>query len=268
MHVMRSFFYSLLLTLPLVSVSFGEAKKDTAAEGESVSEVDPKASELFAKARAGRRVWDDNFPGFGAKLNILHDEKTYTGSIQVRPDGIADVTFDNPEAMDKETRNNLEELFTSMASHRTSDSGALSEPEPMVFPEGDESHAWGPLVGKQEDKYGSTYRIRDGHISVVNRKMGPAGNFAISMLRQVKTDDGRVLPGAYNFSVWDNKGNLVKSVTNDNQWSKFGNYYLPTQQRVITTGPNQWSAMEINYSDHKLDQSSAASASTADSTAK
>ena len=132
------------------------------------SDADPEAVKLFEQAVAARAQWN-NFPGFKASLEGSVDGRTISGDVTVAADGTVEI-----DAADEPVADWVREQLESIAMHRiasTADSAGDSHPV-LRFADDDESHPFGRLLAFDGGRFASSYRIKDGQITVVNRHFG------------------------------------------------------------------------------------------------
>ena len=221
--------------------SFAVARKE-----EGKPKEDPAASKLLADARAARANWD-NFPGFGADLEVNIDGKITRGSVDVDAKGKVTLSgLDNP-ALEKET---LREL-RSIVSHRLDGSASLKTP--CAFADDNADHPLGRAIRVLNDEFHSSYRVRDRQIIVVNRTM-PGSRFTITVMENRLNEEKQFLPACYVVNTWDLKSDALKSSqTFHHQWVRVGKYDLPSSVLVVmATSDGKQASRRLGLSNHKL----------------
>ena len=162
-------------------------------------DADPEAAALFKEAIASRAEWRD-FPGFSAELTGQLDGRPFTGKVTVQKDGSVEIQTDDTAAKPW-----LQDQLDSLVMHRlaqpASDSPEAHGPR-LHFADEAGDHPMGRLLAVEEDAMGSSYRIKDRQITVVNRRMGRQ-NMTITVLDSDKNPEGRFLPHSYVVNYWD-----------------------------------------------------------------
>ena len=208
----------VFLTLAALAALCG-AHKDAKPEG------DPAAMKLLADARAARAIWKD-FPGFTAELEVNLDGKVQKGRVSVDPEG--EVTLQMP---DDKGAAWARRTLASLVGHRLDDGGAATA---CVFDDDNADHPLGRAVRVLDDKYHSSYRIRDRQVIVVNRDMKDA-RFTITVTENVVNKEGKYLPACFVVNTWDAKTNaLTRSETHHQTWKRVGAFDLPESLTVVT----------------------------------
>jgi hypothetical protein len=203
----------------------------------------PEATKLFADARMARAMWT-KFPGFTADISVTINGKMQKGSVSVNEKGKVSIS-DLPEEMMGWTK----EIMASTVGHRIS-SGREESKTACMFADEDVNHPLGRLIQVVDDKTGSSFRIRDQQMMMVNRKMGDS-RFSITMLENLRNEEGKFLPRSFVVSYWDNDGNLKKSESHYTSWMRQNGMDLPTVIRVISVDKNV-DAREIDLSNFKI----------------
>jgi hypothetical protein len=212
--------------------------------------ADADAVALFQKAVATRASWD-HFEGFSAEASGMVDGRPFAGKVTVSADGEVKAEVDDPVA-----RPWIEAQLGSIAMHRLpeNDRGASSDrPKPVVrFADQDEEHPLGRLLAFQGGRFASSYRIKDGQISVVNRHMG-AQTMTITVLENTPTPEGKFLPRTYQVQYWDSTtGRLNRVETVQERWSRIGSLDLPVTHTVSTTSDSGLSVRSLTLAGHKV----------------
>jgi hypothetical protein len=202
-----------------------------------------EATKLFADARMARAMWT-KFPGFTADITVTFNGKTQKGNIVVNEKGKVTIN-DLPEEMMSWTKDTM----GSAVSHRISTIRDEAK-TPCMFADEDANHPLGRLIQVVGDKSGSSFRIRDQQMMMVNRQMGDE-RFSITMLDNVRNEEGKFLPHAFVVHYWDNNGNLKKTESLFNSWMRQNGMDLPSTIRVITVD-QKVDAKEIALANIKL----------------
>jgi hypothetical protein len=156
-------------------------------------DADSDATALFKEAIAHRAVWRD-FPGFSAEISGHVGGRPFTGSVKVKNDGSIEIQTDDPVAKSW-FQDQLDSLVTHRIAQPSSESADAHQPK-MRFADDDDEHPLGRLLAVDGDQMGSSYRIKNQQITVVNRRMGKQ-NMTITVLDSEKNSEGRFLPHSY-----------------------------------------------------------------------
>jgi hypothetical protein len=210
-------------------------------------DADAEAVALFEKAVAARAAWND-FPGFSADLEGTLEGRPFAGTVTVSAEGEVEVQVDDDAA-----KGWLEDQLGSIVMHRLPEPPGDSSTKPVLrFADGEEDHPMGRLLTFQGGRFASSYRVRDGQITVVNRNMGKR-NMTISVLHNTPTPEGKFLPHSYLVQYWDAAtGALDRVETIQERWSRVGKLDLPTEHTVGTTSSAGLSVRSVTLSGHKL----------------
>jgi Protein of unknown function (DUF3386) len=212
-------------------------------------DADPNATALFKEAIAHRAEWRD-FPGFSADLNGHLDGRPFTGTVKVKNDGSVELQTDDPVAKPW-----LQDQLDSLVMHRiaqpSSESADAHQPR-LRFADNDDDHPLGRLLAVDGDQMGSSYRIKDQQITVVNRRMGKQ-NMTITVLDNDKNPDGRFLPHSYVVNYWDaSTGKLNRVETFQERSRRVGSWDLPVLRSVVTASDSGLAVKVVNLSKHAL----------------
>lgn len=211
----------------------------------SPSAADPKAVSLFEAAIAKRAVWK-NLPGFKAEVAGTIDGRSFTGTTTVDAEG--NLTVETDEEAGTEW---VEDQLGSIVLHRQASDG--SRPKPVLrFADDDVEHPLGRLLIFDGGHFASSYRVRDGHLSVVNRNIGPM-NMTITILDNKRNAEGKFLPHSYVVQYWDAKtGKLLRTETVQIRWQRVGGFDLPAEQTVTTASESGLAVRTFRLTKHQL----------------
>lgn len=113
-------------------------------------------------------------------------------------------------------------------------------------------HPLGRLITVHDDPFKSSYRVRDGRITQVNRSMGPM-SFTISMQSHTPANDGKQLPETFTVTFWDGRnGRLTRSDIYTDRYESVGGVTLPAERRVLSAKDAGITGREIRLSNWKL----------------
>lgn len=211
---------------------------------------DPAAHALLRTAHAGAYRFPEGFAGFAASLVYAEDGTTSAGTIQVR--GPRDVSVELGGKPTEAALDWLRQELGSMAGHRW--------PAPYAAGDGRwtqtlgpaDDHPLGRLVLIHDDPFDSSYRVRDGRIAQVNRRMGTT-RFTITIQGHQELADGRTLPSAFMVAFWDTeRGRLTRADVYADRYLDVDGIQLPKARRVATAGDDGWTVRELVLSDHRF----------------
>jgi hypothetical protein len=191
----------------------------------------PTADQTLARAHQARAVWGPGFPGFEADLTVRIDARpAATGRVSVAPDG--SITMEFPDGAERDW---ARRQIGSMVMHRGLDGPPQLAPG-ASFLEPRSDHPLGRLIRLADDGMGSSYRIRDGVITEVNRTSGPL-RFSNRVLAVATNAEGRQLPLSYSVVYRDGgTGALARVETFHHTWRRVGHLDLPeTLTQIIDT---------------------------------
>ena len=212
-------------------------------------DADAEATALFKEAIAQRAVWND-FAGFSAELSGQLDGRPFTGKVTIQKDGSVEVQTDDPVAKPW-VQDQLDSLVLHRLAQPSSDSSDAHQPR-LRFADEADLHPLGRLLAVEGDQMGSSYRIKDGQITVVNRRMGKQ-NMTITVLDNDKNADGRFLPHSYVVHYWDAaSGKLNKVETFQERSRRVGLWDLPASRSILTASDGGLSVKFVEFSKHTL----------------
>lgn len=237
--VPRAIALALLATAFLCIASF----LHSVLAGERATGDEADAALLLQQARENREVLSETFPGFRSKLTVRFDGEVYFGTCSFRLPGNLQVTMRGTEDLPDVTAS-----IRSMLMHRAP-SSRMSAQEAR-FGKTD-----GSPLGRElllADRHQSAYRIRDGQIIQVDRRMSEP-RFVLTVLETRTTESGRYLP-RHVFAVRFEPGNgsVLEAWTYISEFQRVGGEYLPKSRQVIRTGQGRTTALLIEWSDIEL----------------
>ena len=205
---------------------------------------DDEAVKLFEQAIASRAQWH-NFPGFSAQIEGDYDGRPFSGTVQVDQTGKVELKIDQEVAAEW-----VEDQLRSIVVHRLESSHA--DKPVLRFADRDEQNPLGRMLTFVGGRFASSYRVKDGQISVVNRNIGPE-NMTISVLENEKTAEGKYLPHLYNVQYWDAaSGDLKRTESFENRWQRTGSIDLPALNRVVTSAASGLTVRMFKLSKQEL----------------
>ncbi len=204
------------------------------------------AADALQRARDGRAVWDDEFPGFAAQLTASDGKHRVAGRATIDAYGVVELEMAKSPLSEW-----VDQQLSSMVQHRMP-AGEVSEGD-VTFADEDAEHPLGRLIHLGDADLDSAYRIKDDVIMEVNRSAGPASRFTISVLEIVRNAEKKYLPRAFTMSFYDSKsGALQQSLGYWNQWHRVGNYDLPKTILEVSAHPGGTSTRQIEFSNWTL----------------
>ena len=220
---------------------------------------DPAAHAALREAHEAGYKFPQGFAGFTASLTFVQDGEAVSGRVTVRAP--RDIQFDI-EA-DDTAIGWLKQEIGSMAGHRWPASYEAGDGRWTLTLEDDAGHPLGQTVNVHEDPFDSSYRLRDGHISQVNRQMGGT-RFTITILDHQTAADGRSLPSDFTVAYWDIAGGrLTRADAYTDRYATVAGTSLPVGRRVVTSTDTGQTTRELILNGHEL-LSGGASAGTPD----
>ncbi len=209
------------------------------------SGADPEAVALFEKALDARANWND-FPGFKAEIRGTADGRVFEGEVAVKDDGTMEISLDEPTA-----RAWVKDQLGSIVMHRLAEGQGGAEPV-LRFADEVTDHPLGRLLVFEGGRFASSYRVKDGRISVVDRNIG-RHDMTIQVLEESRTAEGKYLPKAYTVQYWNaENGDLERVETVQEDWTRVGPIDLPTYHAVSTVSNAGFSFREFRLSKHAL----------------
>jgi hypothetical protein len=206
--------------------------------------ADPKAVALFQEALAAHASWSD-FPGFVAEVKANADGRAWKGMATVSAQGDVALTTEDDVVAPW-----VKEQLESMAMHRIA---RPSEKAPVLrFADSNVDHVLGRLLVFEGGSFASSYRVKDRQIMVVNRALGKV-NMTITILDNDINTDKKFLPRSYTVQYWNAAtGQLQRTETIQNRWTRVGAWDLPTQLTVLTASAAGQGVKSMTLSQHRL----------------
>lgn len=217
---------------------------------------DPAAHELLRAAHERGYRFPAGFGGFSATVTFITDAATTEGSVAMRAprDLILDL-----DASEEDTAWVRQEI-ASIAGHRWPTPYEQSDGRWTLTLSDDTANPLGQSIKVHDDPFDSGYRVRDGKISQVLRKMGNT-RFTITMLDHQPAGDGRLLPSIFTVTFWDvETGRLTRSDAYNDSYVVVEGVTVPSFRRVVTFKDEGQSVRELALSNHTLLTGGAASA--------
>ena len=214
-----------------------------AAAGQNGQADAVSARDLLQQARENREVFTKDFHGFRSKLTVRIDGKAHHGTCLFRVPGTLEIALNGGKAPSV-----VEAAVRNMLMHRVPSSTTVTAEARYGAPD---AHSLGRRV-LLDDKYQSTYRIKDRQILEVDRKLSEFRR-VLTVLETKKTASGRYLPRHVFAVVFDNdSGSVREAWTYITRFQEVGGNYLPHSRHVLRTGEGRNSTLLIEWRDIEL----------------
>ncbi len=210
---------------------------------------DPKARETLRRAFENTARWQKDFKGFTADLVVNVNGTETRGPVIVKGPREVSVQLGDPEVQKW-----AQEQLGMIAVHRG----------PRSFEESDGKYILtmaedGHPLGVRLDIHGSNsfYRLKDGRITQINRKMAHPGMspfaFTINVEESAVTQDGKNLTTKYTvyyYSPTDGKLTNVESFSDSHV--RVGASDLPATRRIISFEQGNVVVKSLSFTNHRL----------------
>ncbi len=219
----------------------------TGEEASTEVQDDPKARELLQAAFAKTARWQSDFKGFQADLRINVNGKETKGTVTVK--GPRDVTVAIDDA-DLQTW--AQNQIGMIAVHRGPRNFQESDGKHTLTLGGEEDHPLGQRINIHGDGMGSWYRIKDNHITQINRNM-PQAAFTINVEDSTITQDQQHLTTRYTVYYFSPKDRSLKNVDSfSDTHIRIGNSDLPATRRIISYENGEIMARTLTFENHVM----------------
>lgn len=209
---------------------------------------DPAAHELLRAAHDAGYRFPPDFGGFRATVQFHGDDTTATGTVEVRTSRELALDID----ADENIRGWLQQEIASIAGHRWPMPYSEADGKYSLSLEGTGDHPLGQLIRVNDDRYDSSYRVRDGRITQVSRRIGGT-RFSILIQDRVTAGDGRILPAQFTVAYWSVEENrLIRADAYTDSYAEAEGLHLPSLRRVITADDSGLVTRELRLLDHQL----------------
>lgn len=204
--------------------------------------------ELLGEAHASAYRLPACFPGFAATLSIAGAGWRAQGSLKVTGPDRVEMAIDVPEA----ERAWAAKELTSMVAHRWHQPYDVADGRRPKATDGEVDHPLGRLVRLVDDPYSSSYRVLDGHVSVVERHMGPM-RFCIVVHERAPAPGRRSVPSTFTVTYWNAAtGALSRTDAYRDAYAEVGGVLLPASRRVVTASDDGLVARQLHLSDLRV----------------
>jgi hypothetical protein len=208
----------------------------------------PRAHAALQAAHEGGYCFPANFAGFTAEVWVERDGVTRNGRVALRSPREIEIDLD----ADEETLIWLRQELGSMAGHRWPTPYAESDGRWTLTLEEGAGHPLGDLIRVHDDPFNSSYRLRDGRITQVNRQMGPT-RFSINIHEHTQAADGQMLPAVFTVAFWDTaQGRLSRTDEYLDRYVEVEGVQLPAERRILRVEDAGISVRKMTLSGHVL----------------
>jgi hypothetical protein len=204
--------------------------------------------ELLGEAHASAYRLPADFPGFAATLSMAGAGWRALGSLRANGPERVEVTVDAPEAERAWAAREL----TSMVAHRWHQPYEACDGRLPKATDDEVDHPLGRLVRLDGDPYSSSYRVLDGHVSVVERHMGPM-RFCIVVHERAPAPERRSVPSTFTVTYWNAAtGALSRTDAYRDVYTEVEGVLLPASRRVVTASDDGLVARQLRLSDLRV----------------
>jgi len=209
---------------------------------------DPAAHAVLREAHDAGYKFPAGFAGFAATHTFSEDGEAVTGHVTVKAP--REIEFEI--AADEAALGWLRQEIGSMAGHRWPSPYEAGDGRWTLTLGDDATHPLGQTVTVHDDPFHSSYRLRDGRISQVNRQMGGT-KFTITILDHQPATDGRTLPSLFTVTFWDiASGRLTRADAYTDRYAAVSGASLPVGRRVVTSSDTGQVTRELILIGHEL----------------
>lgn len=208
----------------------------------------PQAHTALQAAHEGGYRFPAHFGGFSADVTVERDGIAQSGRITLRSPRELEIDLET----DEETLGWLRQELGSMAGHRWPTPYAESDGRWTLTLEKGDGHPLGDLICVHDDPFNSSYRLRGGSITQVNRQMGPT-RFSINIHEHTETADGRTLPQTFTVAFWDAaQGRLTRTDEYVDRYVEVDGVQLPAERRILRVEDGGITVRKMTLSGHTL----------------
>lgn len=197
------------------------SKSDTA--------VDPVAWNLLKSTRDTRYYFGANVSGFTADVVLNDNGKIAKGVINYDVGQGADLQIKEGDAANKPW--GIATIVNLLGHRRNRKFEEGDGRHPITFAEDDHSPAGRRVL--LSDPMKSSYRIRDGRVTQVDRTAGQ-DHFVISVMEEMPASAGRFLPRHFTVTYFDAKTGAVKRTeTFTDEYMEVDGVWFPSSRRLL-----------------------------------
>jgi len=191
--------------------------------------ADPVAWNLLKSTRETRYYFLSSFVGFTTGVVLNDNGKIAKGTLKYDVGKGSEL---NIERVEEAAKDWLNETVMNILGHRRSpDFDKGDGRHPITFGEDDSSPAGRRVV--LNDSMKSSYRIRDNHVTEVDRTVG-TDHFTISIMEETPAGGGRFLPRHFTVTYFDAKtGAIKRSEAFTDEYRQVSGIWFPMSRRVV-----------------------------------
>jgi hypothetical protein len=209
---------------------------------------DPAAHELLRGAHSAGYRFPMEFSGFRAVVQFTDGEQSATGKVEVRTPSQITLDLD----VDEGSRQWVLQEMASIVGHRWPIPYEQQDGRYNLTLEPEDRHPLGRLIRFHDDRFSSSYRVRDQHITQVNREIGKM-RFSISILEHSQAPGGKWVPTQFTVAYWATAdGRLTRADSYSDRYVSVDGVELPASRRVITASDEGLIVHQMSLTDHEL----------------
>jgi hypothetical protein len=206
-----------------------------------------RAADRLQDALERSHRYPPGFGGFAAEIVVATDGGAWEGHVELASPRDVRLDLDAPEAATAFARGEL----ASIAGHRWGGADGTADAPSMPVAEGEDA-VTGLRVRLDGDPLDSSYRLRDGHVAAVERRLGEA-RFTIVVQDRTATADGRSIPTAFTVAWWDvASGRLTRADAYTDLYVDVDGVPLPALRRIVRADDDGVHGRELRLSGHRL----------------
>ncbi|GMV51269.1 MAG: hypothetical protein UZ03_NOB001001847 [Nitrospira sp. OLB3] len=208
---------------------------------------DPQARKTLQEAFENTARWQPDFKGFSADLTVNTNGQVLKGTVVLKSP--REVTVQLP---DEAVQKWAQEQIGMIAVHRGPRKFEESDGKYRLTFGAEDGHPFGRRLNIAGDGNQSFYRIKDGRITQINRRMERVA-FTINVEESATTQDGKHLTTKYTvyyYSPQDAKLRTVESFTDTH--ARVGSSDLPGTRRIISYENGEVLVRTLTFQNHKL----------------
>lgn len=188
-----------------------------------------------------------HFEGFRANLEFAEDAHLVKhGQVTLRSP--RDLTMDLP--LPESPHGWACQQIASLMGHRWHAPYHAGDGRFAVTLVDDEHHVQGQEIQFLDDPFASTYRLRNGAITSIERHIGEQ-RFVIAIQQVRLLENGQTLPLAFTATFWNTASSrLVRTEIYEDTYTFTQGVYLPEQRRVMVAEDGGLIARSLRFTDH------------------
>lgn len=205
--------------------------------------------EMLGEAHAAAYRFPAAFGGFAATVAVAGEGWRAAGSLAVRGPSQVEVALDAAEEVERAWA--AREL-TSLVAHRWHQPYDTGDGRYPKETDAGDRHPLGRLVRLVGDPHSSSYRVLDGHVSMVERHTGPM-RFCIVIHERMPAPDRTAVPTSFTVFYWNAAtGALTRTDAYRDDYAEVDGVLLPASRRVVTASDDGLVARKLRLSDMRL----------------